>query len=187
MSKSIVVGTTLAVLGLGGMAFGAWQMQEAQEARQPQYAEITGVEPLTRSVETPREVCENVTVQRQAPTRDPHRVVGSAAGVIVGGLLGNQIGGGSGKKIATVAGAVGGGLAGREVQERIESGQTVTTTEQRCHTVTDTHQETTGYEVSWRHDGEVHTSRLDSRPEGERVRLVDGKPQWQASTSPAEG
>ncbi|WP_069385015.1 glycine zipper 2TM domain-containing protein [Halomonas caseinilytica] len=182
MSKSIVVGTTLAVLGLGGMAFGAWQMQEA---RQPQYADITGVEPLTRSVETPREVCENVTVQRQASTRDPHRVVGSAAGAIVGGLLGNQIGGGSGKKIATVAGAVGGGLAGREVQERIESGQTVTTTEQRCHTVTDTHQETTGYEVTWQHDGEVRTTRLDNRPEGERVRLVDGQPQWKSLS--AEG
>ncbi|MDR5859653.1 glycine zipper 2TM domain-containing protein [Halomonas eurihalina] len=182
MSKSIIVGSTLAVLGLGGMAFGAWQVQEA---RQPQYAEITGVETLTRSVETPREVCENVTVQRQAPTRDPHRVVGSAAGAIVGGLLGNQIGGGSGKKIATVAGAVGGGLAGREVQERIESGQTITTTEQRCHTVTDTHQETTGYEVSWQHDGEVRTTRLDSRPEGERVRLVDGQPQWKSLS--AEG
>lgn len=182
MSKSIIVGSTLAVLGLGGLAFGAWQVQET---RQPQYAEITGVEPLTRSVETPREVCKDVTVQRQAPTRDPHRVVGSIAGAAVGGLLGNQVGGGSGKKIATVAGAVGGGLAGREVQERIESGQTVATTEQRCHTVTDTHQETTGYEVSWRYDGELHTSRRDSRPESERIRLVDGKPQWQASS--AEG
>lgn len=175
MSKSIMVGSVLAVLGLGGMAFGAWQVQEN---RQPQFADITGVEPLTRTVETPREVCENVTVQRQAPTRDPHRVVGTAAGAIVGGLLGNQVGGGSGKKIATVAGAVGGGLAGREVQERVEAGQTVSTTERRCRTVTDTHQETTGYDVSWRHEGEVHTTRLDSRPEGETVRLVDGEPQW---------
>lgn len=109
MSKSIVVGSVLAVLGLGGMAFGAWQVQES---RQPQFADITGVETLTRTVETPREVCENVVVQRQAPTRDPHSVVGTAAGAIVGGLLGNQVGGGSGKKIATVAGAIGGGLAG---------------------------------------------------------------------------
>ena len=175
MSKSIVVGSTLAVLGLGGMAVGAWQIQES---RQPQFADITGVETLTRTVETPREVCEDVVVQQQAPTRDPHRVVGTAAGAIVGGLLGNQIGGGSGKKIATVAGAVGGGLAGREVQKRIESGQTVATTQRQCQTVTDSHQETVGYEVSWRYDGQEHTTQLDQRPEGERVRVVDGEPQW---------
>ncbi len=175
MSKSIVVGSVLAVLGLGGMAFGAWQVQES---RQPQFADITGVQPLTRTVETPREVCEEVVVQRQAPTRDPHSVVGTAAGAIVGGLLGNQVGGGSGKKIATVAGAIGGGFAGREVQRRVEAGQTVSTTEQRCHTVTDSRQETTGYEVGWRYDGQAHTSRLDHRPEGETVRVVNGEPQW---------
>ncbi|XKE46673.1 glycine zipper 2TM domain-containing protein [Halomonas organivorans] len=180
MSKSIVVGGALAVLGVGGMAFGAWQIQES---RQPQYADITGVEPLTRTVETPREVCEDVVVQRQAPTRDPHRVVGTAAGAIVGGLLGNQVGGGSGRKIATLAGAVGGGFAGREVQDRIEAGQTVSTTERRCHTVTDSHQETVGYEVSWRYDGQVHTTRLDERPQGERVQMVDGQPQWGAPPS----
>lgn len=106
MSKSIVVGSTLAVLGLGGIALGAWQVQDAQ--RGPEYAQITNVETLTRTVETPREVCRDVVVQQQAPTRDPHSVVGTAAGAIVGGLLGNQVGGGSGKKIATVAGAIGG-------------------------------------------------------------------------------
>jgi outer membrane lipoprotein SlyB len=37
---------------------------------------------------------------------------------VAGGLLGNQIGGGSGKKIATVAGVVGGGLAGHEIEKR---------------------------------------------------------------------
>ncbi|MCA1791179.1 MAG: hypothetical protein LC667_15405, partial [Thioalkalivibrio sp.] len=60
MSKSIVVGTTLAVLGLGGLAFGAWQVQQEDT---PQYAEITNVETLTRTVETPREVCEEVVIQ----------------------------------------------------------------------------------------------------------------------------
>ena len=35
---------------------------------------------------------------------------------IVGGLLGNQVGGGNGKKAATVLGAVAGGAAGRTIQ-----------------------------------------------------------------------
>ncbi|MGM0536334.1 MAG: glycine zipper 2TM domain-containing protein, partial [Pseudomonadota bacterium] len=179
MSKSIVIGSTLAVLGLGGLAFGAWQVQEQQ--RGPEYAEIINVETLTRSVETPREVCEEVVVQLpaeastgQGASHDPHRVVGSAAGAIVGGLLGNQVGGGSGKKIATVAGAIGGGLVGREVQERVEARQHArsapsqprTTTRQECRTVVDTRQVTEGYEVTWRHGETVETRRLDSPPQG---------------------
>ncbi|SFU87230.1 glycine zipper 2TM domain-containing protein [Halomonas korlensis] len=178
MSKSIVVGTTLAVLGLGGLAFGAWQVQQEDT---PQFAEITHVETLTRTVETPREVCEDVVVTQRAPTRDPNRIVGTAAGAIVGGLLGNQVGGGSGKKIATVAGVVGGGLAGREVQERVEAGQTTSTTQRRCDTVVDTRQEAEGYEVTWRNGDVVQTSRLDSAPEGDRVLLEDGRPQWGAT------
>lgn len=196
MSKSIVIGSTLAVLGLGGLAFGAFQIQEQQ--RGPEYAEITHVETLTRTVETPREVCEQVVVQSQpeVPTgqgasRDPHRVVGTAAGAIVGGLLGNQVGGGSGKTIATLAGAIGGGLAGREVQERVEARQHVqaaqsqprTTTRQTCRTVVDTHLETEGYEVSWRHGETVETSRLDNPPQSDRVLLEEGRPQWDAVAS----
>lgn len=41
--------------------------------------------------------------------------VGTGVGAVVGGLLGNQIGGGNGKKIATVAGVLLGGYAGNEV------------------------------------------------------------------------
>ncbi|CAM3502410.1 glycine zipper 2TM domain-containing protein [Halomonas lysinitropha] len=196
MSKSIVIGSTLAVLGLGGLAFGAFQIQDQQ--RGPEYAEITNVETLTRTVETPREVCEQVVVasQQEIPTgqggsRDPHRVVGTAAGAIVGGLLGNQVGGGSGKKIATLAGAIGGGLAGREVQERVEARQhaeagqsrPATTTREECRTVVDTHQETEGYEVSWRHGETVETSRLDNPPQRDRVLLEEGRPQWDAVSS----
>ena len=43
--------------------------------------------------------------------------VGAVAGVIIGGLLGNQIGSGSGRALATAAGAIGGGLAGDRIQQ----------------------------------------------------------------------
>lgn len=42
---------------------------------------------------------------------------GAVAGAVVGGLLGNQVGGGSGKTIATVAGAAGGAYAGKKIAE----------------------------------------------------------------------
>jgi outer membrane lipoprotein SlyB len=44
--------------------------------------------------------------------------VGAVGGAVVGGLLGSQMGSGSGKKAMTVIGAVGGGLAGNEVEKR---------------------------------------------------------------------
>ncbi|WP_032969321.1 glycine zipper 2TM domain-containing protein, partial [Stenotrophomonas maltophilia] len=54
-----------------------------------------------------RVVCKNVEVQRNS--RDPNRITGTATGAVIGGLLGNQVGGGNGKKLATVAGAGAGG------------------------------------------------------------------------------
>ena len=43
---------------------------------------------------------------------------GAIIGAVVGGLLGNQVGGGSGQDIATALGAVGGAVAGNEVERR---------------------------------------------------------------------
>ncbi|WP_115527037.1 MULTISPECIES: glycine zipper 2TM domain-containing protein [Xanthomonas] len=57
---------------------------------------------------------KNVEVQKNST--DPNRIGGTLAGAAIGGLLGNQVGGGNGKKLATVAGAVAGGAAGRTIQ-----------------------------------------------------------------------
>jgi outer membrane lipoprotein SlyB len=51
--------------------------------------------------------------------------VGAIAGGVVGGVLGNQVGGGRGKKLATVAGAVGGAMVGHEIQQRNAQTQNV--------------------------------------------------------------
>lgn len=44
--------------------------------------------------------------------------IGIGVGAVVGGLLGNQVGGGNGKTLATIAGAVGGGYIGNEVAKK---------------------------------------------------------------------
>jgi outer membrane lipoprotein SlyB len=44
--------------------------------------------------------------------------VGAVAGGVIGGVIGNQMGGGKGKKAMTVLGAVGGGMAGHEIEKR---------------------------------------------------------------------
>lgn len=46
--------------------------------------------------------------------------LGIVGGAVAGGVLGNQVGGGAGKTIATFGGAVGGGLLGNEVEKHIK-------------------------------------------------------------------
>lgn len=47
--------------------------------------------------------------------------VGIVGGAVVGGLLGHQIGGGTGRTLATVGGAAAGGYVGNEVQKQVNS------------------------------------------------------------------
>ncbi len=44
--------------------------------------------------------------------------LGAVAGGVIGGVIGNQMGGGSGRDAMTVIGAVGGGVAGHEIEKR---------------------------------------------------------------------
>ncbi|GAA5072980.1 glycine zipper 2TM domain-containing protein [Lysobacter panacisoli] len=75
--------------------------------------------------------CYDVQVERPKEVKDEHKITGTALGAVAGGLLGNQVGGGSGKKIATAAGAVGGAFAGRKIQDN-QQNKTETVTERRC-------------------------------------------------------
>ena len=79
--------------------------------------------------------------------------LGAVAGGVVGGVLGNQVGGGNGKRAMTVVGAVGGGLAGHEIEKQA-----------RASTV---------YKVTVRmDDGSVRTVTQSSAPSvGARIRL----------------
>jgi uncharacterized protein YcfJ len=56
--------------------------------------------------------------QQPAPQPAQPNYVGIGTGAIIGGLIGNQVGGGNGKKLATVAGVIGGGMLGNEIANR---------------------------------------------------------------------
>ncbi|TLF51878.1 glycine zipper 2TM domain-containing protein [Halomonas urmiana] len=55
-------------------------------------------------------------VQIQADSR-AGGLIGTGGGAVIGGLLGNQVGGGSGRTLATAAGVIAGSLAGSKVEE----------------------------------------------------------------------
>jgi len=85
---------------------------------------------------------------------------GAALGAVAGGLLGNQIGGGSGRTVATVAGVAGGALTGNQMEKNMHSGQS-------------------SYRIAVRMDnGSVQTLSQSVQPSnlqvGDRVRLANG-------------
>lgn len=133
-------------------------------APRPQVAQVTHVEPIITTWQEPGQVCEAVTVQRQAPVRDERRVAGTLLGAAIGGVVGHQFGGGSGKDAATVAGAIAGGYAGNRVQASRQQANTYTTTEQQCHTVMEPKSRTDGYQVTYRLGNDTGTLRMDERP-----------------------
>jgi uncharacterized protein YcfJ len=170
MNKSMLVGAVLGAVGVtAGGAVATYNIVTA-----PEYAQVLAVKPVMETIKTPREVCKDVAVTKQAPVKDQHQIAGTAIGAVVGGLLGNQIGGGSGKKIATVAGAVGGGYAGNKTQEHLQNKDTYTTTETRCSTVTDTSEKLVGYDVKYELDGKVNQVRMAQDP-GRQIPVRDGQ------------
>ena len=67
-------------------------------------------------------VCSNCGVvefvqTHEQPASAGEGMIGTVVGGVVGGVLGNQVGSGDGKKLATAAGAVGGALAGRKIEQ----------------------------------------------------------------------
>jgi outer membrane lipoprotein SlyB len=98
-------------------------------------------------------VVEDVTAVRQ---KGEGTGLGAVAGGALGGILGHQVGGGNGRTALTVLGAVGGGFAGHEVEQRARA--------------------TTSYDVRVRMDNGAirHFTRQSPPPVGERV-TVDSR------------
>jgi outer membrane lipoprotein SlyB len=99
--------------------------------------------------------CGVVESVREVQVKGEATGLGAIAGGVLGGAIGNQAGKGNGRKAMTVIGAVGGGLAGHEIEKRAR-GEVV-------------------YEVGVRmDDGSLRTVRQKTAPaKGARV-TVDG-------------
>jgi uncharacterized protein YcfJ len=170
MNKSLMTGLAVgAIVAVGAGAAASLKLMN----KSPQYAQVLKVTPTTRTTRTPRQECHDEAVTQQAPVKDEHQIIGSVAGAVVGGVLGHQIGGGTGRDIATVAGAAGGGYAGNRIQKNIQDKNTVTTTQQKCVTVYDSSEKQSGYTVRYRLDGQEKTVKMDRDP-GDRIPVRDG-------------
>src|SRR6185437_9338160 len=169
MNKSLIIGLAVgatAVTAAG--AFAGYRM-----VAQPRSAEVVSVKALTKTTRTPRQDCHDEQVTHTKQPKDDHRLAGTAIGAVVGGLLGNRIGGGSGKVLATVAGAGAGGYAGNKIEQKMQNGNTYTTTEHRCVTAYDSRKEPAGYDVVYTLNGQEHHVHMDHDP-GHEIPVKDG-------------
>lgn len=123
--------------------------------------DTTRSEPANLSAASAKQTCLNcgiVVTTREVMNRGDGSGLGAAGGAVVGGLLGNQVGGGHGKEAMTVVGALGGAFAGNEIEKRVKA--------------------TSSYQTTIRmSDGSSRTIAQATQPNwhnGDEVRIVDG-------------
>jgi uncharacterized protein YcfJ len=102
------------------------QMLVAKYSPQPE-PQVVYQQPVIKKVvqakprpapQTTRVVHHQAPTYRAQPVQQASQPNYLGTGAVIGGLIGHQIGGGSGKKIATVAGVIGGGMLGNEIANR---------------------------------------------------------------------
>ncbi|HEY0802626.1 MAG TPA: glycine zipper 2TM domain-containing protein [Steroidobacteraceae bacterium] len=170
MNKSFIVGSVLGAIAItaGGAVAGIKYLGASNSA------EVISAKELHKNTKTPRQECHDEQVTRTKSPKDTNRLAGTGIGAVVGGLLGHEVGGGSGKVLATVAGAAAGGYAGNKIEQKVQQGNTYTTTEQRCSTVYDTAEVPDGYQVVYMLDGKQHHVHMDHDP-GKTIPVKDGQ------------
>lgn len=137
----LAVLTTAALLAQGcasSLSGSAYERREARSVQEIQYGTVTDV--------------------RLVRIEGTKSLLGAGTGAVVGGVLGSMVGGGKGRTLATVGGAVAGGLAGAAVEEGV-------TTQN-------------GYEITVRLDNGRVLAVTQAADEhfhvGDRVRLITG-------------
>ncbi len=128
------------------------------KAPPPRPAELVPNPPVQVAAVAKCADCGVIESVREIAAKGQGSGIGAVGGAVVGGLLGNQVGGGRGQDVMTVVGAVGGAVAGNEVEKRVKS--------------------TKSYEVTVRlDDGSSRVFGEASVPvwrAGDKVRIVNG-------------
>jgi uncharacterized protein YcfJ len=118
---------------------------------------------VIQQVSVPRQVC----MQEQVAVQQNKSGAGAAMGAIAGGVLGNQIGGGSGKAAATALGIFGGAILGNNIEGAPPAQmQNV----QNCTTQNIFENRVTGYNVAYEFNGKQYNVQLPRDP-GPTIKL----------------
>jgi uncharacterized protein YcfJ len=145
---------------LGGMlALGSAGLVHAQDEQ----GRVISSTPVIQQVVAPRQVCQDQTVT--VPGQK------SGAGALVGGIagaaLGNAVGDGSGRALATMIGIVGGAVVGNSIEG---SSPPSTQVVQQCNTQNFYENRTVAYNVVYEYAGRQYSTQMAQDP-GRFVRL----------------
>ena len=124
-------------------------------------ARVLSSTPVIIQNAAPQEACGSIPV-RTTQTTSGNPGAGAIFGAIAGGLLGNAVGGGSGRDLATAAGVMGGAVLGHEAAK----GQTRETYEEHriCSTDSSSISQTTVYNVVYEYGGKPYSVQLPYSP-----------------------
>ena len=130
MSTKYSLSLVLAIFLAGSAALGG-------EFSTTEYVSVTKSTPIYSTIqeEIPQEKCYDAKEEIKT-TVGVNDIVGAVAGGALGGVLGHQIGGGRGKAVATVGGAVLGTIAGQKAVSTYGNGSANPTYQvvRRCET-----------------------------------------------------
>src|SRR5690625_1834527 len=130
-------------------------------------ARVVDVQPIVDIERTPVD-CE-VCRQQEALVEKRHSHTPTSLGAIVGGVVGSQVGGGSGRRAATVAGpALGGSIA----HDSSSGKRVVPSTRTQCHAGRTWRERTVerGYRVTYEYNGRLHRTTMN-HPPGDTIQV----------------
>ena len=154
MKKTSIQITLLAGL-MAALATSAVQAQEV--------GKVISSTPIIQQVAVPRQVCNN----QHVVTGGQKSGAGAAMGAIAGGVIGNQMGKGSGNALATMAGLVGGAILGDNIEG---PGTPEMKNVQNCSQQMFYENRTMAYNVVYEFAGKQYTVQMPQDP-GPTVRL----------------
>ena len=94
-----------------------------RHAAVPKRAEAAAKPAQVAAAKPPCPDCGVIEAVREVDVRGKNTGVGAVAGGVIGGVAGHQVGGGNAKTLMTVIGAVGGAIAGNELEKKQKTTQ----------------------------------------------------------------
>lgn len=136
------------------------------------WAQVLQADPVRQQVRIPVETreCRDVEVYRTAVKQ--RSTTPMILGAIIGGVVGNQFGGGSGRDLMTMAGATLGASVAADHQRQQQAARAHPTLERRCELRTDwqVEERIVGWDVTYEIDGRIYQARV-TEPPTDRIRV----------------
>jgi uncharacterized protein YcfJ len=151
--KKTILFSAMGVLSAFGTVAGAQE-----------FGRVLSSTPVIQQVAVPRQICgyQPIAVQQ------PNSGAGGVVGALAGGAIGNQIGHGDGRAVATILGVIGGALLGNQIESNNNAPQVQNV--QNCSTQTYYENRTVGYNVQYEYAGKQYNVQMPNDP-GPTIRL----------------